>query len=273
VGRWFDKVGKWLVVLVLTGTLIFLVAPICLSVAMSFDERTYLGRFPPPGFSFQWYGQFFSEDYFLSGLATSLKLAVLSALISTAFGVLAALALDRYQFPGKAWLSSLFLSPLIVPQVVMGFALLLFFATLEVSDGFLRLLGGHIIVTIPYTIRATLAGLVGIRRSFVEAAISLGANERQAFWNVTFPLAKTGIIAGTVFALAFSLDDVAVSLFLADPRSYTLPVTLITSMRASFDLTLAAAAVVLIGLTVTLMVLLDRLVGLERIVGQGIYRA
>ena len=271
--RWSDDLGKWLVIVILAVSVIFLVGPIFISVAMSFDDRAYLGQFPPPDLSLRWYSQFFSDDYFLTGLVTSLQLAILSTLISTAFGVLAALALDRYTFPAKDWLSSLFLSPLIVPQVVMGFALLLFFATWQVSDGFLRLLGGHIIVTIPYTIRATLAGLIGIRRSLVEAALALGANERQAFWDVTFPLARTGIMAGAIFALAFSLDDVAVSLFLADPSSYTLPIALITSMRASFDLTIAAAAVVLISLTAGLMLLLDRLVGLEKVVGQGIYRA
>ena len=111
-------------------------------------------------------------------------------------------------------------------------------------DGFSRLLGGHVIVTIPYTIRATLASLVGIRRTMIEAALSLGANERQVFWNITFPLAKTGIVAGAVFAFALSLDDVAVSLFLADPKTYTLPVALISMMRANFDLTIAAASVI-----------------------------
>ena len=122
--------------------------------------------------------------------------------------------LDGCEFPGKAALEALFLSPLVVPAVVIGFALLLFFALLGVFDGFTRLLGGHIIITLPYTVRTTLAGLVGIRKTLTEAAMSLGANERRAFWDVTFPLARTGMVAGAVFAFAFSMDDVAVSLFL-----------------------------------------------------------
>ena len=78
--------------------------------------------------------------------------------------------------------------------------------------------------------------------------MSLGANERQAFWDVTFPLARTGIVAGAIFAFAFSMDDVVISLFLSDPTTYTLPVALISMMRANFDLTIAAAAVMLIAM-------------------------
>lgn len=97
--------------------------------------------------------------------------------------------------------------------------------------------------------------------------------EPAAFWEITFPLARTGIIAGTIFAFAFSMDDVAVSLFLTDPKNYTLPVALISSMRANFDLTIAAAALFLVAFTVVLILVLDRLVGLDRMIGQGIYRS
>ena len=163
-------------------------------------------------------------------------------------------------------------SSLVVPGVVVGFALLLFFSFVGIFDGFTRLLGGHIIITVPYTIRTTLAGLVGIRPSLTEAALSLGATERKAFWDITFPLAKTGIVAGAVFAFAFSMDDVAVSMFLTDPTTYTLPVALISMMRANFDLSIAAAALLLISFTLVLILVLDRLVGLDKLIGQGIYR-
>ena len=149
----------------------------------------------------------------------------------------------------------------------------MFFSLTGVYDGFWRLLGGHVIITVPYTIRTTIASLVGISPSLTEAALSLGAKERAAFWEITFPLARTGIIAGTIFAFAFSMDDVAVSLFLTDPKNYTLPVALISSMRANFDLTIAAAALFLVAFTVVLILVLDRLVGLDRMIGQGIYRS
>src|SRR5262249_8831218 len=159
--------------------------------------------------------------------------------------------------PGKAFLSTIFVSPLVVPPVVIGFALLLFLAKVGIVDGFTKLVFGHILLTIPYTVRATMAGLVGIDRSLTEAAMRLGATERQAFWSITFPLARTGIIAGAIFGFAVSMDDVAVSMFLTDAKTYTLPVALVSSMRAKFDLTIAAASVLLIGFTVFLLLLLE----------------
>lgn len=271
--RQIDNIGLALLVLIGVMAVLFLILPILVSVLMSFDSRSYLGAFPPPGLSLQWYENFFSNAYFLNGFKTSVILATIVACVSTTIGVTAALVLDRYDFPGKNALAAFFLSPLVVPAVVIGFALLMFFALIGVFDGFSRLMGGHIIITIPYTVRTTLAGLVGIRKTLTEAALSLGANERQAFWEVTFPLAKTGIVAGSVFAFAFSMDDVAVSMFLTDPKAYTLPVAMISMMRANFDMTISAAAVLLVATTLVLLFVLDRVVGLDKLIGQGVYRA
>ena len=271
--RAIDNAATWLGIVNIVVVLVFLIFPIAVAVMMSFDGREYLGRFPPPEYSIRWYQSFFSDDFYLNGLATSLLLAVIATIVSTAAGVSAAIALDRYEGPGKQALESLFLSPLIVPAVVIGFALLLFFAVLGVFDGFTRLLGGHIIITFPYTVRTTLAGLVGIRKTLTEAAMSLGATERQAFWDVTFPLARTGIVAGAVFAFAFSMDDVAVSLFLTSPDAYTLPVAMVSMMRTNFDLTIAAASVVLMMFTFVLIIVLDRTIGLDRLIGKGVFRS
>ena len=231
-----------------------------------------MGPFPPKEFSLRWYESFFSDNYYLQGLKNSLFLAVVSTLVSTTIGVLAAFAIDRYEFRGKSALSSFFLSPLLVPPVVTGFGLLMFLSSIGIFDGFVRLLCGHLLITGPYVIRTTLASLVGINRNLTEAAMSLGATERQSLSEITLPLARTGIAAGAVFAFAISMDDVAVSIFLTDPDTTTLPVALVSKMRANFDLTVAAASVILMAITITMIFLLDRAVGLERIVGQGIYR-
>jgi putative spermidine/putrescine transport system permease protein len=271
--RIIDNFGMWLGVVNIIVVLVFLIFPIGVAVLMSFDARSYLGPFPPTEFSLRWYENFFSDDYYLHGLKSSLIIAVIATIVSTVSGVSSAIALDRYTGPGKQALESLFLSPLVVPAVVIGFALLLFFALIGVFDGFTRLLGGHIIITFPYTVRTTLAGLVGIRKNLTEAALSLGANERQAFWDVTFPLARTGIVAGAVFAFAFSMDDVAVSLFLTSPDTYTLPVAMVSMMRTNFDLTIAAAAVVLMVFTMLLILALDWFIGLDRLIGKGVFRS
>ena len=141
-----------------------------------------------------------------------------------------------------------------------------------VVNGFARLLCGHVIITVPYTIRATLASMSQIDRSYTEAALVLGATERRAFWGVTLPLARAGILSGAIFAFAVSMDDVAVSIMLTDAHTYTLPIALISSMRANFDLTIAAASLMLMGLTVVLILILEKFVGLNRAIGEGAFR-
>jgi putative spermidine/putrescine transport system permease protein len=267
-----DDAARWSGLLLAVLALAFLIVPLVVAVAMSFDSRDYLGRFPPSALSLRWYVRLFTEDYFLIGFKFSLMLAALAALISTAVGVGAAITIDRREPRTRDFLTSLFISPLIVPGVLVGFALLLFYSDIRLGNGFLRLLGAHVLITFPYVLRTALASLAGIRHSMIEAALSLGANERRAFWSITLPLAKTGIAAGAVFAFAFSLDDVAASVFLSDAHYYTLPVALLNMMYANFDLTIAAAAVLLVGVTILLMLCLDRLIGLDRIVGAGMYR-
>jgi putative spermidine/putrescine transport system permease protein len=269
--RGLDQVGGIVVALVLIVTIGYLVLPILMAIIMSFDARGFMGPFPPTHLSLRWYDRLFSDPRYLVGLRVSLIVSVSATLMSTALGVAVAVVLDRQHVVGKEALSAFFLSPLIVPGVVVGFALLMFLAMLGLYDGLLRLLCGHVLISIPYIIRTTLAGLVGINRNLSEAALTLGATERQAFWDITFPLAKTGIVAGAILAFAFSFDDVSMSIFLADTHSYTLPIALLSSMRANFDLTTAAAAVLLVGFTIALVYVLDRAVGVDRVFGAGIY--
>jgi len=273
LARYADDAAHAGAIFIMAAAVVFLVLPLLVAITLSFDARDYLGTFPPPAFSTRWYIRFFSDSYFITGLKFSLVLATVSALVSAAIGVGAAVAIDSYTRHLRNLLTSAFLSPLVVPGVVVGFALLIFYARIGLSDGFLRLLGGHVLVTFPYVLRTTLASLRGIPSSLPQAALSLGANERRAFWTITFPLARAGIVAGAIFAFAFSLDDVAMTLFLTDPHHYTLPVALISMMYANFDLTIAAVAVLLVASTLVLMICLDWLVGLDRVVGAGVYRA
>ena len=272
--RFLDDASFVIVLVAVAAAIFYIVVPLLVALSMSFDSRSYLGPFPPPGLSLQYYERFFTTELFVRGLGNSLLLATLATVITGIAGTLVAIVISEYEFPGKNLLSALFLSPLMVPAVVVGFGLLMFItAFLGLHNGFARLLAGHVIITMPYMIRTTVAGLTGISPSLREAAFALGANERQAFWDITFPLAKTGIVAGCIFAFATSLDDVAVSLFLYDPDSMTLPIALLTYMRSKFDLSVAAAAVFLAGITAVLVFVLDRWVGLDKVMGQGIYRA
>jgi putative spermidine/putrescine transport system permease protein len=251
---------------------VVLVVPVLMTLVASFDARNFMGPFPPKHLSFRWYAKLFDDSRYLAGLTTTAIVTLPAALFASVLGVAAAVGLDRGRFPGKETIASMFLSPVIVPGVVVGFSLLLFLAKLGIDNGLVRLLLGHILISIPYTTRIALAGLAGIRRSFSEAALVLGANEWRAFWSVTFPLAKNGIVSGLIIAIAFSLDDIAVSAFLGDSANYTFSISLLSNMRANFDLTTAAASVLLIGVTVLLVFIIDRFVGVEKAFGSGVYR-
>lgn len=261
----------WMSLVLLTALVIlFLVIPLCVTALMAFDSRSYLGPLPPPSFSTKWFVRLFSEQYFIDGLKTSVIVSTAAVIIATMTGLITAVFLYRRNTASGTLLASFFVSPLVVPPVVVGFALLIFLAYMGIVDGLIRLICGHVILTAPYAVRATMASLYGLDPQLPEAAMSLGATERQAFWRITFPLARTGIVAGAIFGFAVSLDDVAVSMFLTDSETYTLPVALVSNMRASFDLTIAAASIVIIAANVLLVVALDRFVGINRILGQGL---
>jgi putative spermidine/putrescine transport system permease protein len=267
-----DVVLAWCVAALIAVTAVFLLFPVIVTAFIAFDARDYLGPFPPPALSTKWFGRLVNDAYLRSGFETSLLLAVVATTAAAAIGAVAALAISRMPPRQRDLITTMFLSPLVLPGVILGFALLMFFSAVIPLPVFPKLVAGHLIITIPYTVRMTLIGLTGIKETLWEAALSLGANERWAFFTVTLPLAKNGIAAGAIFAFAFSMDDVAVSLFLSDFKTYTFPVALIGLMRSKFDLTIAAAAVVLMGLTVALLFVLDRALGLERAIGQGMYR-
>lgn len=268
-----DGVFRGCVGALLVTTVAFLLVPIVVVFTLSFDARSYLGALPPTEFSWQWYRRFFSNDLYVQGLWTSLRVSLVAVTIAVCTGVAAAVALQRAHFPGREAALALFMAPLIVPTVVVGSSLVLFLGLTGISNGFYRLVAGHILITMPYCIRTTLASLRGVPNVLDEASMGLGATEWDTFWSITLPLAKRGIVAGAIFAFAMSLDDVSVSLFLVEPPYYTLPVALLTQMRANFDLTIAAVGTMLTIFTAVLIIGLDRFVGLDYLFGRGVYRA
>jgi putative spermidine/putrescine transport system permease protein len=269
----FEQVSEVLVVVVIVATQIVLLSPIVSSLIMSFDSREYLGYWPPSGFSTKWYQRFFANDMFVTGLQTSLLLATMTSALSIVIGILASYGLVRYNFRGKEGLNTLLLSPLIAPGIVLGYALLGFFSLIGFRLTFSRLLVAHIIITLPYVIRAISATLIGFERSLEEAAQNLGANPVTTFFKITFPLIKPGVTAAAVFSFAASLDDVSVSIFLVDTFTSTLPVNLFSNMKAQFDLSLAAASGILMAFTLIIMLIIEKVTGLDEFVGLGAIQA
>ncbi len=197
----FDKFGSVLVALVIVTTQIILLFPIVSTIIISFDSRNYLGNWPPTGFSIKWYQRFWANQMFVAGLQTSLVLATMSCVLSVVIGMLASYGLTRYKFRGKETLNTLLLSPLIAPGIVLGYALLGLFSLMGFRITFARLLIAHIVITLPYAVRAISATLTGFDRSLEEAARNLGANQATTFFKITLPLIRPGVIAAAVLRL------------------------------------------------------------------------
>ncbi len=245
------KISGWSLIRAYTILVyVFMFAPIVAVVILSFNPQQF-GSFPMEGFSFKWYVKLAENETILSAFKNSLILGSLTAVFSTAIGIPAAMAFVRYEFPGKNTLNTLLLTPIMIPEVVLGVALLLFIRWLQQPKSFLLLLIGHVVLTLPYVLLVVQARLVGIRRVYEEAAMSLGASPFQAFREVTLPLLAPAILAGMLFSFTISFDDVTATLFWATAQNQTVPVKIFGMLRNSISPEINALGAVMIVLTVS----------------------
>lgn len=233
---------------------IFMFLPVAVVVMLSFNASQF-GSFPMTGFSFRWFVELANNDAILRAFQTSLLLGALTALVSTTLGVLASLALVRYRVPGSNLISTILIAPILVPEVVLAVALLLFLNALSLNKSFLLLLMGHVIFTMPFVILVVQARLVGIRRDYEEAAISLGAHPMQAFFQITLPLLAPAVFAGMLFAFTISFDDITGTLFWKPGGVETVPTQIFAMLRNSISPEINALGTVMIFLTVGLPLL------------------
>lgn len=233
---------------------VFMFAPIVAVVILSFNPQQF-GSFPMESFSFRWYVKLAHNQTILYAFKNSLILGSLTALVVTAIGIPASLAFVRYDFPGKNALNTLLLMPIMVPEIVLGVALLLFIRWLQQPKSFALLLIGHVVLTLPYVLLVVQARLVGIKREYEEAALVLGANTLQTFREVTLPLLMPAILAGMLFAFTISFDDITATLFWATAQNQTVPVKIFGMLRNSISPEINALGTVMIVLTVTIPLL------------------
>lgn len=243
--------------------LLFLVAPVGIIVVQAFNAGLFL-QFPLQGFSTRWFEKFFKTAAFMEALRTSFALAAWTVVLATILGTMAALALARARFPGADFLNSLMLSPLMLPGILTGLALFQFYIVIGWGRTFPGLVLAHTVITIPYVMRTVAALLATFDRSIEEAARNLGANEWRTFAEITLPMIKPGIIAGGVFAFIVSFDQFPVSLFLVQPGIVTLPIEIFNYLKYDFDPAVAAAASISVVLTIAVVLVVDRLIGLHR---------
>lgn len=263
-----DLVGKVVTEMLIWGTFLFLLLPILFALSMAFDTRKFLAFFPPRGFTLDWFVVFLNYPPFIEGLKNSLVIASLVTVVSLTIGILCSLALVRYDFKGKGFLNTLVLSPIVVPGVITGAALLnMLYGYLRLYTALPNLIIGYTILTMPYVVRTVSASLVGFNRTLEEAAQILGADEIKTFFKITLPIIKPGIVAGAIFAFSVSWGDVNLAAFLTDAHTTTFPVALMGYMRYYSNPAIAAASVFLMGVTAVLIIIIERTVGFEKFVG------
>jgi spermidine/putrescine transport system permease protein len=233
---------------------IFMFLPVAVVVLLSFNASQF-GSFPMTGISIRWFVELANNEAILRAFRTSMILGGLTALVSTTLGVLASLALVRYAVPGRNLITTLLIAPILVPEVVLAVALLLFLNFLSVNKSFLLLLLGHVIFTLPFVILVVQARLVGIRRDVEEAAMSLGASPIQTFFQITLPLLLPAVLAGGLFAFTISFDDITGTLFWKPGGVETVPTQIFAMLRNSISPEINALGTVMIFLTVGLPLL------------------
>ncbi|MCF4099222.1 ABC transporter permease [Maritalea mediterranea] len=226
----------------------FMFLPVAVVILLAFNANQF-GAFPMTGFSFRWFVALWENDAIVRAFQTSLTLGLLTAIISTTIGVLASLALVRYDFPGKNSISTLLIAPILVPEVVLAVSLLLFLQMLNVPKSFFLLLMGHVIFTLPFVVLVVQARLVAVKKDYEEAARSLGASPIQAFFQITLPLIMPAVMAGGLFAFTISFDDITGTLFWKPGGVETVPTQIFAMLRNSISPEINALGAVMIMLT------------------------
>ncbi len=224
----------WLVLIYL-----FVLGPAAVVIIGSFNTAT---SFPSDfeGFTFGWYAQLGEHPEFLDALFVSIQIGAIAAFVGSVIGIPVALALARYDFRFKGMITAFIMAPLILPQIVLGMAMLQLLTALQLPATFLGLALIHAVFVMPYVVRAMLSCLTGLSPSVSEAAASLGANAWQRFLLITLPITRAGIMAGFIFAFIMSFINLPLSLFLTTPTSTTLPIRMFAYMESQIDPFIAA---------------------------------
>lgn len=235
-------------------TVFFLMAPTLVVVPMSFTASNSL-TFPPEGLSTRWYEKMLTDPQWSTGFANSAQVALLTAILATVLGTLAALGTVRGQFPGKSAVNALILSPLIVPVIIIAIGMFSLFVRWKISGTIVGLVLAHTALAVPFVVVNVATSLRTMDRNLELAAMNLGADPLRTFFRITLPIILPGVFAGALFAFITSWDEVVVSIFLTTARFRTLPVEMWEQVRQVVDPTVAAVSTTLLTVTTTLLVL------------------
>lgn len=257
-----SKSGRWLSWGYLAGVLIMLYLPIVVLVINSFNASKYGIHWT--GFTWKWYVKLFANEGLMQAAGHSALIAVCSASLATIIGTLAAVALHRYQFKGKAVLSSMVFVSMLTPEIVLAIALLIIFILLGIQLGFWSLLLAHITFCLPFVIVAVYSRLRGFDMKMLEAARDLGATEGKIFMKIILPLALPAVSAGWLLSFTLSLDDVIVSAFVTGPSYEILPLKIYSMVRVGVSPEVNAISTTLLVVSLVLVIVSQLLLREEK---------
>ena len=252
----FSRLGawKWILISITLLVAIFLLMPIVFIAALSFGSSQWL-IFPPPGWTLKWYQQLFADPRWIESALTSAKVASIVTVLSVVIGFLASLGLTRGTFRGKETLRALFLTPMILPVVVLAVGLYAFFLKIGLNGTLTGFVIAHLVIALPFAIMSISGALEGFEKSIEDAAILCGASPWEARLRVTLPAIQHGLFAAAVFSFLVSWDEVVLAIFMASPTLQTLPVKIWATLRQDLTPVVAAASTLLILFTIALMLL------------------
>ena len=252
-----EYLRRWPLRLWIAAVAVFLYAPLVTLIAFSFNESRR--NIVWTGFTLDWYGQVFQDDALIEAFVNSLTIAAISTVVSVILGALVAVAVWRFRFPGKPVFEGLLALPIVVPEICMGVAMLVFFSRImpwpsglpwPLDLGAITI--AHVSFSFPFVAVIVRARLVSFNRELEEAAKDLGASEWRAFIDVLVPHMRPALIAGALLAFTLSLDDFVITFFTSGPDTVTFPVKVYSMVRFSVTPEVNAASTLLIVLTVVL---------------------
>lgn len=250
---------------------LFMLTPLLFVVWLSFFKDA-IPHFPPSGYTLAWYENAWANQSFKAGFVASLQIALCATAIGGVLGVMAALGIQRQRFRGAQAVNTLLLSPLLIPGIVAGIAIYLFYLQAErildrdIVGSYGGLIIAHVCLTIPWTVRLVTTGMQGMDGSIEEAARVLGASPRVAFMRITLPMLRPAIVAAALFSFIVSFENLELSLSLVGPGRTTLPIAIMQYLEFNLDPTIAAVATVQIVLLGAVMLVTDRFVKLSQVV-------
>lgn len=230
----------------------FLYLPIAIVVLFSFNisKRNILFE----GFTLNWYSVMAQNDALLHAFGNTLIVAVCSTLVATMIGTLTAVAMFRYKFRGKGIIDAILYIPVVIPEIVLGIALLSVFSICNIPLGLVSMIIAHVTFSIPFVVFTVRARLSGYDRSVEEAAMDLGANRKKVFFHITVPIILPGILSGAILAFTLSIDDIIISFFTTGATSTTFPLKVLELVRSGVSPDVYALSTLVILVTFAIVV-------------------